>query len=405
MATNKGDSRIPITVLTGFLGAGKTTTLNHIIKTLSIEGSSQEHRLPRHVALIENEFAASFGVGIWPFSPHQTDADSENSFTILIHSLFQLETEIIEPHVEDGHADPRTSVLAMVEDVYEFGFGCVCCSGSGELLRVLREVSHKVSQSEHPTQDGEGKKAIDWVVLETTGLADPAPVLSVIEDTLDVAEKFVVDGVVTVVDAGNFMFQLEHRGGGKGTTEAAVDSLAPDREVQVTNTRAWNESGFKNEVLAQILTCDRIILNKIDTVDQDVIEEIDAVVKSLNPTARLLRTTYGQVDVSELFHIRSTSPTRNESLPQDIRQATEEDRVLSLESHKPHDPSIQAIAAFVPGPVDLTKTLNFIRDFSSTYASDLFRVKGVLAVPGESCKMVVQGVRESVKRGSTFHPC
>ncbi|RUS18927.1 CobW/HypB/UreG, nucleotide-binding domain-containing protein, partial [Endogone sp. FLAS-F59071] len=331
---NSPRTRIPVTVLTGFLGAGKTTILNHILTTLpSTQRTSlglPGPALPPRVAIIENEFAAAFGI----------------------------ENEII---------DQSHGSVASLENLYEFGFGCVCCSSSGELVRVLYDISIRNEDTATPED-----KRIDWVILETTGLADPAPILRLFQKRDDVSDSYYVDGIVTVVDAQNYFDRLVR------------DEKAPAEDVANLSTKDGSHTVsistlYKNEPLAQILIADTILLNKTDLVGPAQLDRLESFVRSFNPLAAVHRITHGRAPLTAILNLQSHL---------DDAAAVPE----TTESDKPHDPSIIAAPALLHGEVDAECAIAFVRRFAEEHRADVYRIKGVLAVPGEDTKYILQGV-------------
>merc|ERR1719192_1911527 len=199
--------KIPVTILTGFLGSGKTTLLNWILKA--------DHK--KKLAVIENEFG-------------ETGVDEE----VL---------------VAREHAD---------EIMIEVKNGCICCTVRGDLVESLSKI--------YDQTNGKGKP-LDGVIIETTGLADPAPVCQSFFVEKKIADKFEIDAVLTVVDAKHI---IQH-----------LDEVKP-KDVE-------------NEAEEQLAFADRIMLNKIDLVPEEKdLQAIEARIKSINKYAKIIRTQFSK---------------------------------------------------------------------------------------------------------------
>lgn len=255
--------------------------------------------------------------------------------------LLHLENEII-------HQDKTQEIKSL----YEFGWGCVCCSSSGELVNTLLEI---IQQNE-TTQ-----KPIDHIILETTGLADPGPILHMIQQGADgkgnddIVQHFYVDGIVTIVDAKHYFTRLK--------------------------SSAQKEDQFKNEPLVQIQTTDLVIINKLDLVTQDQVRSLEQFIHEKNPDAKIITTRFAQVpSIESLFGLR-----------QDIKSDHHSPR-----SVKQHDPSVEQTMMLVNGTVDKDKVLDFVRREARELHDTLYRIKGVLAVKESNKKLILQGVDEHV---------
>ncbi len=316
MSSPDPTGQIPVTVLTGFLGAGKTTLLNRILK--------EPHG--QRIAVIENEFG-----------PEGIDND------LLVR--------------EAG------------EQIVEMNNGCVCCTVRGDLVRILGELQDKRAR---------GEIKFDRVVIETTGMANPGPVAQTffMDDT--VAASYVLDAIVTVVDAKH----------GHATLAAQ-----PEAQHQV---------GF----------ADRILMSKTDLVDSDEIESLRDRLIRMNPRAPIQPVHMGQAAIKDVLDLKGFN--LNAILEIDPQFLAAEQTHAKVEhahhdhdcghdhdhehgphcghAHHAHSDEIQAFVYQSQRPFDAAKLEHYMGALTQVYGQDMLRYKGVLFVEGSARRMIFQGV-------------
>jgi len=310
-------SLIPTTILTGFLGAGKTTLLNRILR--------EEHGL--RIAVIENEFG------------------QEN-----------IDNEIL---VQDSG-----------EQIVEMNNGCICCTVRGDLIVALTNLAEKREA---------GEIAFDRVVIETTGLANPGPVAQTFFVDEEVGIHYLLDAVVTVVDARHAMDQLDR------------------------HEEAQRQVGF----------ADKILLSKTDLVDAAAVETLKARLARINPRAPISTSDFGRAPLTDVLDLRGFNLNDKLELDPDFLRTDEHEQhdhdhdhahcghdhahgeACTHDHHHAHHSD--DIAAFVfksERAFDPERLDQFLGSLVQVFGPNMLRYKGVLSMQGADRKVVFQGVHQ-----------
>ncbi len=305
-------SPIPVTILTGFLGAGKTTLLNYLLQNSANE----------RIAIIENEFAS----------------------------------ESI-----DGALIKKTATT----EVIELANGCVCCTIKGVFFESLLALHQQSLQARC-----NGEAGFDRLIVETTGLADPSPIIQSFFVNTELHETFMLDGVIVLVDAQHTLAHLKQH---------------PVCASQI---------GF----------ADKIIVSKQDLVDDIVLETLLEQLLRINQKAPIVFALQGAVEPSEwlnlhAFHLNGESPVAERPVRFQMRpQSFSNPQLIQNQAQhsQSYDQSIRSHILKTNTPLDLDKIGAWMEDLIEQSGHDLLRYKGVLFIEGEARKLIVQGIHKVV---------
>ena len=266
--------------------------------------------------------------------------------TLLNHILSSMEHKmkfaVIENEFGDVGIDENILVESSEETIIEVMNGCICCTVRGDLTETLDNMYDRI-------------KDFDGVLIETTGLAGPAPVAQTFFVDDKVVERYRLDGIITVVDAKHI---IQH-----------LDDEKPE--------------DIENESVEQLAFADRIMLNKIDLVDEEGLKIVETRIKSINNHAPIFRTENSLIDPKELINIGSFDLDRTLEMDPEF---------LDTDAEHEHDQRVTSTSARFEGDLNVNKLERWIGTLMRDKGEDLFRYKGVLSVKGMDEKFVFQGV-------------
>jgi G3E family GTPase len=321
---------IPATILTGFLGSGKTTLLKRVL--------SEAHG--QKIAVIENEFG------------------EEN-----------IDTDIL--------------VSETKEQIIQMSNGCICCTIREDLRQTLADLAHRRRK---------GELDFERVVIETTGLADPGPVAQTFFMDDEVAEAFLLDSILTLVDAKHAEQQLDDR----------------------------------QEARRQVGFADQIFLSKTDLVDEAAVEALSHRLKHMNPRAPQQRVHFGEVPIAQVFDLRGFNLNAKLEIDPDFLAAADDhghnhghdhaddhDHGHDHHDHGPgepcnhphhhhHDDDVKSFVFRAERPFNPAKLEDFLGSVVQIYGPRMLRYKGVLYMQGTERKVIFQGVHQLM--GSDLGP-
>ena len=244
-------------------------------------------------------------------------------------------------------------IVGADEEVFEMNNGCICCTVRGDLIRIIEGLMKR-------------RAKFDAIIVETTGLADPAPVAQTFFVDEDVRAKARLDAVVTVADAKWLAARLRD---------------APEA---------------KN----QIAFADVIILNKIDLVTAAELAEVEARIRAINPYARLHKATKCDVSISEVLERRAFDLDRILDIEPEFLHVDDHDHHEHGHDHGPHhhglkhfhDEEMQSVSARLDGDLDPTKFMPWINQLTQEQGPKILRCKGIVSLKDDPKRFVFQGV-------------
>jgi len=283
------------------------------------------------------------------------------------HRIAVIENEFGEVDVDSD------LVMTSDEEIYQMTNGCICCvvDVRTDLVRILQNLLERPEKFDH-------------ILVETSGLADPTPVAATFFMDHEVARKVVLDGIVTLVDAAH--------------VEAHID----DPQLQ----------GHDNQAVDQIVAADRIIVNKVDLVDDTRLRALERRLRSINQGAQILRSSHAQIDLTQILGIGGFSSSSSladdphflDEFEHDHDHGHVCDSSCEHEEHgdhdghgHQHDPSVESVSLLFEQAFDKERLDAFLERLLAARGDDIFRLKGIIDIAGDHRRYVLQGVHRIVE--------
>jgi G3E family GTPase len=225
-------------------------------------------------------------------------------------------------------------VIDADEEIFEMNNGCICCTVRGDLIRIIGNLMQRRDQFDH-------------LVIETTGLADPAPVIQTFFVDEDIQTQLALDAVITVVDAKHI-------------------------------SQHWES----DEAQEQIAFADVILLNKIDLVSLEELDALECRIKDMNAMVKIYRTQNSELAIESILGVKAF----------DLDRALEVDPDFLNEDAHEHDDEVYSFAIVEERPLDSDKLSAWVSELLQSKGPDIFRMKGILNLAGEDERFVFQGV-------------
>ncbi len=251
-------------------------------------------------------------------------------------------------------------VISSEEEIFEMNNGCLCCTVRGDLIRILGNLMKR-------------RDRFDYILVETTGMADPGPVAQTFFIDDEVKGKTRIDGIVTLVDAKHVLLH-------------------------------WDT----HEVQEQIAFADVVLLNKTDLVSPAELDALERRVRTMNAVAKVYRTTNAEVDLDRVLNVNGFDLDRVLDHEPDFLKAAgghdhhehghehcDHDHGHCEHDHAPdhvHDESVGSVGITVPGDLHPKKLNRWMSELLQARGADIFRMKGVLSIKGDDKRFVFQGV-------------
>lgn len=250
-------------------------------------------------------------------------------------------------------------VVGSTEEIFEMTNGCVCCVAEArdDLLRVIRQLLARPERLDH-------------IIIETSGLADPYPVAQTFFLDDPIRDETNLDGVIALVDVKHILQHLD-------------DKLLEAHD---------------NQAVDQIICADRIVLNKVDLVDEPHLAMVEARVARLNETAERVRSSYAQIDLRKILGLAAFD--QNRKLAADIHEGHDHTHHhapwLGDASHQ-HDASVASVGFEMPGHMDPVAMARWVDEMKARDSSNLFRMKGIFSVKDDEYCYVLHGVHDQIE--------